>query len=676
VKVELRLARIATACAVVSLALAGLYPGNNPDTFGHVAQGRQIIELGHVPKYDTWSLLTGPPRVWHNYEWLSDALFYSLYSHFGYGAITLAKCTLLASMVLLLTATARALGGVRAELFTALTVMASVPACRIRLSDRPHVFGLWLGALYVFLLVRLQRDDLHCTRRERLWLITGLSFAHVCWVNLHGSHVLGLLITSVFFVFGQRSARAWIGLGLCLQAIASCISPYGPSIVLDAFAHLVDQRYRSLISEWQPWRPEDPPWLQLGPALHGALLTLVAARAVRLGNAAHAMVVLAFVLGVACFRSIRFIADFLLLSSALLGVGLALASKPLETRKLVLLGSACLALLAIAVPRGAAALPPYAAIGLGQSTHDLPVGSGTVLARNLPQARVFTSMNDAWFLMYAAPHARFVIDGRAPFYGPEHVAMATRAFADPDLFARVMTRFRVDTVLAKHALNGEQALTRRLRTDPRWALLLIEDRHALYVRRDVANQHGLHSLDALEPSYDLSWLLAAEPARAQAIRQELVALANVEGTAGYRAFVEAVLLLAPLKRGGAADGFRWPRNEHDWNVYRRVFPLLARSQAAVESVPVVNALYVSIAAALCRFDVAQQALARAFEMEVSREPLLAQQELALRQGHVAEVRKVIEPARALPQGRTDPWLAELAQGVAHPPRCPSAAGVD
>ena len=67
----------------MSLALAGLFPINNPDAFGHLAQGRQIEQLGHVPARDTFSFWQPQPALWHNYEWLSDWLTYRVYAFGG-----------------------------------------------------------------------------------------------------------------------------------------------------------------------------------------------------------------------------------------------------------------------------------------------------------------------------------------------------------------------------------------------------------------------------------------------------------------------------------------------------------------------------------------------------------------------------------------------------------------
>ncbi len=706
-------ARVAAICAALTLALAGLYPGNNPDTFGHLAQGRQIAKLGAVPQVDTWSLLPGPPRPWHNYEWLSDLGSYLLYRELGYPALTFFKCLLLVITALALARFAEQIGGARASLLTSLVVVSAIPAIRIRLSDRPHVLGICLVAVYLLALSRLSawletgRDDRR-VRRRCLLLLGILGGLHVIWVNAHGSHLLGLAVTASFTVFAPRSARLHL-LGLAgLELAASCVSPYGPAIVLDALDHVADPRYRQLITEWLPWRETDPAWFQLGPALQGAVLTLLAPRLVRrstwelpvhspsiggvplrserlvrarslnaesaapLLGSARAGLAVAALLGIASFRSIRFIAEFMLLSAPLVGIGLASLAAAMPARRLA--GWAAIAALALApgVPLATRALPPDLPIGVGMSFAGLPRASGLVLARYGSAPRVLASMQDSWYTMFAAERARLVVDGRVPFYGPDHIARVSEAFGERTAFDRAVETYGVNAVIAGHATVEDHLLSDFGRAHG-FALVLIEDQHALYVREGALGPSGvaaLPALRALRASYALDWILAAPASASETVRAELTRLAAYPGTEGFRAWVEGVLALAPLRRGTGSDGFRWPRDEADWAIYRAARPKIARAAEAAAHVPVVAALEAELAAMFCEFDAAERALARALAEKPSREPLLVGQELALRRGKVDEVRRIVAQARNLPQGQHDPWLAELARGVESPPACP------
>ena len=670
------MAQVSALGAALALALAGLFPGNNPDTFGHLAQGRQIAELGRVPALDTWSLLPGPPRPWHNYEWLSDLGTYLLFSRFGYEAVTLFKCALSFVAALCLARVARELAGPRAMLWTSLVVVSTIPAIRIRLSDRPHVLGICLAAVYLLLLLVACREQV--SRHQRTLLVAALGALHLIWVNAHGSHLLGLAITGSFALLGGAHARRPLLAALALQLGASCISPYGPAIVLDAIDHVTDSRYRALVSEWLPWRDTDPAWLQIGPALHGALLTLLASRLLRNDRRARAVLPVALLLGIASFRSIRFVAEFMLLTSPLIGVGLATLSARLAPRRLAAAVSCCALLLVPAVYFGARALPPDIGLGVGVSYAQLPRAAGALLRGHGAAPRMLAAMQDAWFTMYAAPNTRFAIDGRVPFYGPDHVRRVSRAFESRHHFDALVRELDVNTVLVRHTAVEDRSLT-AFAASSGFQLVMVEDLHALYVRGDALTPDGTAAfppLRALAPSYELGWLLALRDAQRADLARELARLATLPGTSVYRGWVEGVLMLAPLRRGGPSDGFRWPKEAEAWQRYRRALPLIARAAESFPSIPTVTALHAEVATALCRFDEAEGALERALSEEASREPLLVAQELALRRGDREGVREVVARARATAQGKNDPWLDELWSGLDAPPSCPNGERLD
>ncbi|HEY6880280.1 MAG TPA: hypothetical protein VI299_19790, partial [Polyangiales bacterium] len=660
------LGRAPGALGALALALAGWFPGNNPDTFGHLAQGRQIAELHTVPQLDTWSLLPGPARPWHNYEWLSDLGTWLLFESHGYVAVTAFKCALLAIAALCACELAFRLIGPRGSLLTSFAMIASIPAIRTRLSDRPHVLGLCLAAICVLLLSTLQQST---RRNARIASVSALGLLHVVWINSHGSHLLGLFIGLCFLAFGAPALRRWFALAVGVQLLASCISPYGPAISVDAIAHIADGRYRALVSEWQPWQPHDPPWLQLGPALHGALLALIAPMAWR-RPLLRPMLPIALVLGAACFRSIRFLAEFMLLTAPLLGVGLTLITRGLRTPAFATLTTVLGAALALGVPVAAAVLPPGAQFGARLSYDGTPRAGAMLLEQHGRSPRVFAAMQDSWFTMFAAPNSRFVIDGRVPFYGPDYVMRVSSAFGDRARFDQLTRELDVNAVIASHAGTGEHLLAGFIAPRPGWSLVMIEDLHATYVRDDLLDPKGAGlypPLRALQPSYELGWILDADMVQQSRMREELARLEPVEGTSSYHAWVLGALTLAPLKRGHGSDGFRWPHTVAEWETYREGYSLITKAMDKAHQVPVVAALHAALAAAFCDFHSAETSLASALADGASREPLLASQELALRRGKVEDVRRVVESALALPQGPRDPWLAELHAGLDNPP---------
>ncbi len=650
----------ATLLAALAVAVSGLYPGGVPDTFGHLAHGRDILEQGALFALDRRSLLE-PPRAFHNYEWLSDLIFYALYRGFGYDALIALKCSALFASALGLGAIARRLGGAPAEAWCALSVLGAIPACRYRFTDRPHVLGLAAAVLSLWLLCALSRG---LAPRRRL--LAALFATHVLWVNLHGSHLLGLLFTACFLVFDRAQRRPLLA-ALALQLAASCASPYGPWIVIDAVQHVSDGRYRPLVSEWQPWSSDAAPWHGLAPALQGALLALLGPRLVRQGASVRALLLAAAALACAGFRSMRFASDFLLFSSPLLGVGLAARLcefAPARTRAAWL---GCALAIAPLSAWGALVLPPGRTFGLGWQQQHLPVASGAWLARHAPEARLFGPMEDTWFLLFAAPHTRAFIDGRVPFYGVAHVRLAQLALARPALFDQVAAHARIDAVIVRHLWREQRVLLSHLLDSATWRVAVIEHSHVLFVRAGSAAARDAPDLSALEPFYGYAWVFAANAAQAGAIRAALAALPRHPNVAPYRSWVGAALSLRPLLRAGPEDGLRWPSSEEERARYRDAYAALEQTMgtldAEVASVLTLDAL---VGALLGECQGAERALRRAALGGASdRMYVFALAELALRRGELARVRSFVAAHGGT--SSSDPWIRELSRGLNEPP---------
>jgi hypothetical protein len=669
-----RAARLALLWACGALALAGLFPAGNADTFGHLAQGRQIAALGHVPAHDTFSFWKAEPQPWRNYEWLSDLLGYLLYQAGGANALIALKCVMLAGAVALLGALAWRLAGPRAALVCAVLLVFEIPASRFRFTERPHLVTLPLVALYLLAFGRILSEAKPRARLERedVALLGGLFGLHVLWVNLHGSHLLGVLLTVVYLVCaGSVGARVRLSAVLGLQLLASCVSPYGPAIVIDALVHTLDPAYRVLVGEWQPWRSSDPMWLLLAPVLSSLLLAGVAPTLWRRGPEGRALLGASCLLALAAFRSLRFVADYLLLSAPALAVGVSALSSRLPARALIAASASAAAVLSVGVAAAAPKLPPYVGLGVGETRELVPSVSGAWLASHARAPRVLGAIEDAWYVLFAAPRARVLMDGRVPFYGAEHITRVSAVFTDAGALASTLEAYRIDSVVVHHTFGAQRTLLGRMWGRPGWVLAAIEDRYALFVRQELALREGavLTPL-TLTPSYDLEWLVAADAARTRAILAELSMLPSDESSRGYTSWVRAVLALRPLLREGQANGLRAPASAEERALLDRVQPWLARAAQGAERVSLVQAYHALVAIARCDLSTAEHALEEARAEGDSRETVLGAQELALRRGQGEAVAAFVREAEALPQAQGDAWLAALRAGLARPPVCP------
>jgi len=429
--------------------------------------------------------------------------------------------------------------------------------------------------------------------------------------------------------------------------------------------------YRAVVTEWAPWQPTDPLWLLLAPMFHGLLLALGARTLMQRGPAGRALLACACLLALAAFRSIRFGAECLLLGAPVVAAALGHGLRVFSLRRLAPVFAAVLAAESAVVPWATVRLPPYAGFGHGRSGVGLPVASGEWLRAHVHRPRVLAAIEDSWYLMFAVPDARFLIDGRIPFYGPAHVARLNLAFASPPHLRALVDRDHVDTIVARITSKAQSVMLSSLLQAPDFTLVTLEDAHCVFLRDGAALVSAAKPQPlALQPTYEPGWLLHADSAAQAAILAELARLPAHENTEGYRGWVQSVLALEPFMREGRESGLRPPENATEVAVFRTAEARLARAASAAQFVPVVHAYHALVAAALCDLDRAEGALALARIEGDSRETLLGAQEVALRRGRLDDVRAFLTRAESMPQAKTDVWLAALREGLRSPPRCP------
>jgi hypothetical protein len=655
------LGRLGTGLGAITLVLAGITPGSVPDTFGHLAHGREIAQLGDVPRLDSWSMLS-PPRIFLNYEWLSDLLMFWLDARFGYTSLIALKCAAVLCTALLLGRAARLLSGPRAELYAGLLLVAAMPLVQLRLTERPHVLGFGLAALTLCLAIERNGAQPRPYRNLSVSMLV-----HVAWVNVHGSHLLGLGI-GLCFLLVSPGRRRLHGAALLLSVVACAVTPYGPAIVHDALHHVFDPRFRELVSEWQPWSDAHHPFYRLDLLLHAALLAFVLPQLWRSGPSARALVLVSLAMLGLGLRSVRFAADFQLFSAPAIAMGLA-ARWPVTARKPAWVAAS---LLGCALSfAGLHALRPERAFALGFVHHVFPIACADWLRDHLRETRLFSSMEDAWFSMYEAPQIRVLVDGRAPFYGADHLALATAALHVPAVFERLAHEQGLNAVILRHVWPEQRPLMEALRRHPAWTVAMLESEHILFVRRDARKlAEAMPDLSILEPYYRSEWIMAAEPARAEQISSALDTLRSQPNAAPYVAFVDGVLQLDALQLGGPEDGFKAPTTKAERAQIAQTLGALTEHRAALHGLRQVHLLTALLATLLERCAEADAALAQLHGEARERNLVMTLAELALRRGEAAGVKGLVESHAA--RLAVDPWLRQLQAELSAAPRCNDA----
>lgn len=205
----------------------------DPDLYGHIRYGLDIIDQGGLHVSDPYSFASD--RAWVNHEWLAEVLMGLAWSVGGTSGLSLMKALVLSAAFLLMRR--RVAAGPQGDLLLVLAVLLAGPLLS---TFRPQMFSV---LLFAWILDALGR------RRTR-WL--ELPGAMLLWANLHGGWLVGAGVIAVWIgieVLERRAPVRDIAL-VAACAAATLVTPYGPGLWL--FLWDTVGLGRADISEWQP----------------------------------------------------------------------------------------------------------------------------------------------------------------------------------------------------------------------------------------------------------------------------------------------------------------------------------------------------------------------------------------------------------------------------------------
>jgi len=234
----------AGAANIVSLTVA------DPDLWGHVLFGMDLIRSGKIPATDTFSY-TSAGHPWINHELLSEVAFGAAYGRGGTVGLMLLKMAIGLTIAILAYRHLRSAG--------LPTLRAGIVLIAVLFAMRPVLGTIrpQLLTLLFFLLTLLILDAAEKGRARRLWLLPPL-FA--LWINTHGGVLAGLAVLALwsgahlslsFRTDGSRDdapSRRTIAAVLAASLLATLINPYGADLPLFLLKTATVARYD--ISEW------------------------------------------------------------------------------------------------------------------------------------------------------------------------------------------------------------------------------------------------------------------------------------------------------------------------------------------------------------------------------------------------------------------------------------------
>ena len=231
--------------ALWSILLAAVtYTSTDPDLWGNVRFGLDILRHGSIPHMDPYSFTSD--RTWVNHEWLSEVFIGYAYRAGGTIGLILLKLACIGGLLLLLQAALRREGIHSSIVGDAAAAVAVILTFEQTRYVRPQLFSIVCFAVLLMCLTVARRGS-------HRWLLL-LPPLFAVWANLHGGWLVGggvyALWTIAAVVAGDRRHAVWSAAAGAASLAATLLTPYG--FGLWTFLSSTVGLDRADVVEWQP----------------------------------------------------------------------------------------------------------------------------------------------------------------------------------------------------------------------------------------------------------------------------------------------------------------------------------------------------------------------------------------------------------------------------------------
>ena len=449
-------------------------PISDGDFWWHLKTGEYILKTFSVPRTDFYSF-TNYGKPWVAHEWLSEAIFYGIYSLVGFNGLifVFALLTTLAFWILFKRSEAHPLVAGFAVVLGVLTVLPTIGV-------RPRVFTLLLASVYLALLDRFRRNN----ESRAIWWLVPLM---VLWVNLHGGFLIGfvlIVLTMIGMVLDARPGRLKL-LSMVLVAclIAAVLNPHGIRIFAFPFEIFFSPVQQKAIVDW--FSPDFHQRELLPFAL--LILCTVAALALSPKRARPSEVLLLLATLFMSLKSYRHMAIFALVAAPLLAnysqswlESLAIGRFFDRTAPAGKFGMPAILLL-LPLLLFVVLLKNRVYVPLTQDRATVPLQAVAFMKERNLTGNTFTDPN-IWggYLIWAMPSNPVYIDGRIDMYGDQFVSEHLGIVYGSIEWREPFERYGVKNAIVK----PRSVLARQLRESGEWREVFLDSMAVVFVSTD------------------------------------------------------------------------------------------------------------------------------------------------------------------------------------------------
>ena len=455
------------------------YPEVDPDLWGHLFFGKQILEGGNLPSQNLYSY-TAPEYPWINHEWLAEVVFYALFRFFGSPGLILFKVALGGGIVWIVDRCIRK--KVPSLLVRTLTLVWIMAILSPGFNIRPQLFTYLFFAVFLFLFYRYDEG-----KKATLYWAPPLM---ALWANLHGGFVAGLgafgLFSSPLVLKGLRDrdmkpSVTQVLVPAIISGIALLLNPYGINLLSFLAGDLLLDRP---ITEWQPIRILDLSFLELKLALIAVVLLALWKQAWRRWDFALALLAAFFALRYQRHAPLLAIAAARPLAEALQEIYWRIEKKSIK--RVLAVG-----LLTVAMYQlyGIGSIHLLHGFRLVVNPHEYPTQAVDFLKRNAVNGNLAVPFDwGEYFIWKLYPEIRVSIDGRyTTAYPMEVIQDHWEWMAGGNGWRRLLERYPTEIAITKR----HHPVTALLRKEPEWLYIYSDPIAFIFVRKTPSQEQLL-----------------------------------------------------------------------------------------------------------------------------------------------------------------------------------------
>jgi hypothetical protein len=475
---------VPVAALLAFVAGFALGPMAESDLFFRIKAGQEILARRGLPGVNLYSF-TYPDFPDLDASWLFEVAVAVIHGRAGFPGIVIAKTAVLVATFAAAYLLCRRRGAGPAASVVALAAAALV--AHERFVERPHVFSFAGEVALLF------ATDALAAGRARVWVVlASVSAAVALWANLHAGVFVAPIVLAVAAVGAARDrnrAARPLAAAAVLAGLAMLATPLG--------WHLLDYlRLHVTLPAIHPVDEFRAPTLASDAALLAFALAGVALAAAARAFPGWTALAAPAVLGALACKSVRFGADFAIVSAPIVATALTRFGQRLPARvrgwgraPLPAVAVTAFLLGVTVVPRVLARPPAAMAGGIGLDTRELPLSAIAFVDDNGLRERMYNDFEIGSYLLFdpvaGYPRNRVFVDPRLPAYPVELHRLLGRDDVTRAEWTAAMDRYRVDSALLAYAdVNRRVAWW-----DPeRWALVFRADDARVFVRRTARHQ--------------------------------------------------------------------------------------------------------------------------------------------------------------------------------------------